>query len=279
MILEKTVDLIKQIYKIHKIVPPQITKVVIGLGYTGVEVTAYAYEPFLGLASTLQSILNTTNCSKISYAGKLTNQPISKLLNWSFESPSLKKIIGIATLNGVSQHILHIINPYKKSEELLKLLKVNEDSKVTFIGLIKPLIREIIKTTSLVTVIEDTLSVPPEFKNITFKPNIDQLKQKEISPDILFCTGTTLINNTFESILELFKKKARKIVLIGPTASMIPDILFDYGVDIVGGMEIFDSEATLKILQEGGGTKLFKKYGKKYNLMKERFDTNYKIQY
>ena len=50
---------------------------------------------------------------------------------------------------------------------------------------------------------------------------------------------------------------------------MIPDILFEKGVDIVGGMEIVDSEATLRVLQEGGGTKLFKRYGKKYNLIKK----------
>ncbi|MFW9827265.1 MAG: hypothetical protein ACFFEY_06740 [Candidatus Thorarchaeota archaeon] len=36
-----------------------MTKVVIGLGYTGVEVTGYAYEPFLGLASTLPNIITT----------------------------------------------------------------------------------------------------------------------------------------------------------------------------------------------------------------------------
>jgi len=271
MILEKTVDLVKQIYKIHKIMPPQITKVVIGVGYTGVEVTAYAYEPFLGLASTLQSILKTTNCSKIKFAGKLTDQPISKLLNWSFEPPSLKKIIGIATLNGVSQHILKILNPYKKFEEtdLLNLIEINKNTTITFIGLIKPLIREIYKITPSITVIDDNLSLSPEFKGIKLKHSIDQLDQEEISPDILFCTGTTLINNTIESILEVFKKKTRNIILVGPTASMIPDILFDYGVDIVGGIEIFDSKATLQVLQEGGGTKLFRKYGKKYNLIKD----------
>ena len=95
------------------------------------------------------------------------------------------------------------------------------------------------------------------------------LKDEETFTDILFCTGTTLINDTLENILEKYKRKARKIILIGPTASMIPDILFDYGVDIVGGIEIFDSETTIRVLQEGGGTKLFKKYGKKYNLLKE----------
>jgi len=270
MILEKTVDLAKQIYKIHKIIPPKITKVVIGLGYTGVEVTAYAYEPFLGLASTLSSIINRTDCSKIDFAGNLTEIPLRKVLNWSFGPPSIKKIIGIAALNGVSQHILRILNPYKNIEfTLLDFMEIDRDTKVIFIGLIKPLIRKVSKITQAITLIEDNIPIPSEFKCFKSKQGINQLETEDISTDILFCTGTTLINDTLEKILELFKNQARKIIVIGPSVSMIPDILFDYGVNVVGGMEIFDSETTLKVLQEGGGTKLFKKYGKKYNLIKD----------
>lgn len=270
MILEKTVELITQIYKIHKIIPPKVTKVVVGLGYTCVEVSAYAYEPFLGLASTLSSIVSNTDCSKINFAGELTNFSISELLNWSYEVPSLKKIIGIATLNSVSQHILKILNPYRKFKgNLVDLLNINEKTNVMFIGLMKPLIREISKLTRLITIVEDTLSISPEFKQFKFRHDINQIDVNELKTDVLFCSGTTIINNTLELILEKFERKAQNIIVIGPTASMIPDILFDYGVNIVGGMDIFDSKATLQIVQEGGGTKLFKKYGKKYNLIKE----------
>lgn len=269
MILEKTLSLVKQIYKNHKIALPKVTQVVVGLGYTGVEVTAYAYEPFIGLASTLSKIINNTDCSKINFAGNLTQIHLNDLLNWSIQTPSIKKIIGIATLNGVSQHILKIVNPYKKSEEsLLELIEVKKDTKITFIGLIKPLIRKISKLTQSIRIIEDTLLITPEFKHFECQKSYTQLEDEEITTDILICTGTTLVNNTLETILKKFKRKTDKIIILGPTASMIPDILFDYGVDIVGGMEIFDSKSTMKILQESGGTKLFKKYGKKYNLIK-----------
>ena len=270
MILEKTVSVIKQIYKIHRIIPPKITKVVVGLGYTCVEVSAYAYEPFLGLASTLPSVISKTNCSKINFAGELTNYSVSEILSWSYEAPSLKKIIGIAALNGVSQHVLKIINPYQKIESnLIDFFKINEKTTITFIGFIKPLIKEFSKISKLITIIEDSILISPEFKSFKFRHDINQIEDDEFFTDVLFCTGTTLINNTLEPILKKFKRKAQNIILIGPTASMIPDILFDYGVDIVSGMEIFDSNATIKVVQEGGGTKIFKKYGKKYNLIKE----------
>ncbi len=269
MILEKTVDLVKQTYKTHKILPPKVTKVVIGLGYTGVEVTAHDHEPFLGLASTLSSVINKTDCSKIDFAGKLTNIHLNELLTWSLEGPSIKKIIGIATLNGVSQHIFRILNPYKKIEgNLLDFIEIDEDTKVNFIGLIKPLIRKVGKITKAITLIEDNIPIPAEFEHFKSKQTMNQLEPEDISTDILFCTGTTLINDTLEKILEIFKNRTKKIIIIGPSVSMIPDILYNYGVNIVGGMEIIDSKTTLKVLQEGGGTKLFKKYGKKYNLIK-----------
>ncbi len=270
MILEKTVDLIQQIYKIHKIVPPKVTSVVIGLGYTGVEVSAHAFKPFLGLAATLPSIIKANDCSKINFAGSLTDKTLLELLNWSYEPPSLKKIIGIATLNAVSQHIFKMKNHYPKiMGDSYDYLDINQDTNITIIGLIKPLVQKLSEITQKITLIEDTIPISPEFSKFQIKNSIDQLNKKELYNDILFCTGTILINNTIEVILDLFKNKAGKILLIGPTASMIPDILFDYGVDIVGGMEIFDSEATLKVLQEGGGTKIFKQYGKKYNLYKK----------
>ena len=98
---------------------------------------------------------------------------------------------------------------------------------------------------------------------------MNQLEVGELPAEILFCTGTTLINNTLEDILNKFKRKVRKIIILGPSAGMLPDILFDYGIDIIGGMRIKNSDATLKVIQEGGGTRLFKQYGEKYNLMKE----------
>jgi uncharacterized protein (DUF4213/DUF364 family) len=269
MILEKTVKLIKQFYKIHEIVPPKITKVVVGLGYTGVEVSANSLEPVLGLASTLPSIVNITDCTKIEFAGSLTNRTLLELLNWSYELPSIKKIVGIAALNGASQHLLRVKTAYTTLKgDLIDQLKIKRDTKITVIGLMKPLVRKLSKYTKSITLVEDVISISPEFNQFNFKNNIEQLDDEDLFTDILFCTGTALINNTIDKILELFRNKARNIILIGPSASMIPDVLFDNGVKIVGGMEILDSEATLRVLQEGGGTKLFKQYGKKYNLIK-----------
>ncbi|MFX1478201.1 MAG: Rossmann-like domain-containing protein [Promethearchaeota archaeon] len=270
MLIEKTVEIVERFFKKREIMLPKVTKIVIGLGYTGVEINFKGYEPFLGLASTLSSIVNITDCSKIEFAGNLTNRTLTELLEWSYSPPSIKKIVGIATLNSLSQFIITIKNTYTKLKgDLLNYLSITKDTNVTVIGLIKPLIRKIQNLTNKITLIDDTIPISKEFSQLNFKRSIEQLEEEDFLTDILICTGTVLINDTFEQILTRFGKKTPKIIIIGPSASMIPDILFDNGVDIVGGMEIFDSKATLRVLQEGGGTKIFKQYGKKYNLIKK----------
>ena len=269
MILEKTLELLLQIYRYHKILPPKVSKVVVGLGYTGVELTAYAYEPFVGVAQTLPRVNHNKDCSKMNFAGKLTEKPFTEILNWSLKPPSLQKTIGIATLNAASQHILAVNNPYTDlKEELIDYLKINKKTRISFIGFIVPMIEKIKKITKDITVVDDNPISKTLSNEFNIKSSINQLNEQELKVDILFCTGTSILNDTLEDIISAFKKNANYIVIIGPTASFIPDILFDYGVDIVGGMKILDSEATLKILQEGGGTRIFKKYSRKYHFIK-----------
>ena len=270
MILKNTVELVLDIYKYRKILPPKVSKVILGLGYTGVQLISYAYDPFLGLASTLSNIIQSTNCTKIDFAGNLTDKSFKELMSWSYQPPSLEKIIGIATLNAASQHILAVKNPYKKIEgNLLDFLKIKEETRITFIGFMKPMIRNVLSTTKFIKIIDNNPVIKRTYHDIPILNNIDDLKESDLATDILFCTGTSLINNTLERILSVFRKQAILIVLIGPTISFLPDILFDKGVDIVGGMNMIDSESTIKVLQEGGGTKLFKKYGRKYNFVKQ----------
>ena len=240
------------------------------MGYTGVELISYVYDPFLGLTSTLPNIIQSTNCTKIDFAGKLTNKSFKELMSWSFQPPSLEKIIGIATLNAASQHILAVKTPYKEIEgDLVDFLKIKQDTKILFIGFMKPMIRKVLNKTKFINIIDNNPLIKNSYQNITILNDIDDLEESDLSVDILFCTGTSLINNTLERILSEFRKKAKCIILIGPTISFLPDILFDKGVDVVGGMTITNSGSTIKVLQEGGGTKYFKKYGRKYNFIKQ----------
>ncbi|MFO7797970.1 MAG: Rossmann-like domain-containing protein [Promethearchaeati archaeon] len=271
MIIEKTIEKITEKLDESKVTPPKVSKVVIGLGYTGVELNFSGVPPQLGVAFTLPELLQNKACSKINYAGKLTEKKAQELLNWAKNEPSLEKVIGIATLNAFSQYILQSkTSEYKfLNKDLRKYLGLNNHTRVTFIGLIEPMIRQFSKITKNILIIEKNLEFSQFFENFKLLRSIDKISQDDLDTDILICTGTSIINDTLEKIIDTFRNKASFIALIGPTASMIPDIFFEYGIDLIGGMKFKNSEASFRVLQEAGGTKFFKKYAIKYNLVSD----------
>ena len=69
--------------------------------------------------------------------------------------------------------------------------------------------------------------------------------------DLLIITGVTLLNHTLEWILERARPDT-EIALMGPTASMLPDPLFDRGVNMVGGVRVKKPDELLDLLAMGG---------------------------
>ena len=64
-------------------------------------------------------------------------------------------------------------------------------------------------------------------------------------------TGTTLLFHSLEPILACAKPGA-KVVIVGPTASMLPDAFFRRGVSVMGGDLVTRPDDLLDILSEGG---------------------------
>jgi hypothetical protein len=60
----------------------------------------------------------------------------------------------------------------------------------------------------------------------------------EIVPqaDVLVITGTTLVNDTLGDLIALARPSAR-IVVVGPTVTLVPDAFFGRRCDILGGRE------------------------------------------
>ena len=78
-------------------------------------------------------------------------------------------------------------------------------------------------------------------------------RASEVVPraDLLVVTGTTVLNGSLSGLLAMAKPDAR-IVVAGPTASMLPDAFFDRGVDVLGGILVTRPDELLDLLAEGG---------------------------
>jgi uncharacterized protein (DUF4213/DUF364 family) len=81
----------------------------------------------------------------------------------------------------------------------------------------------------------------------------------EIIPqaDVVAITGTSLINHTFEELMGLCRPGAFVLVL-GPTAPLSP-VLFDYGVDVISGTLVTDSETVLRYVSQGASFRQIKR--------------------
>ncbi|MEJ2102603.1 MAG: DUF364 domain-containing protein [Desulfobacterales bacterium] len=79
----------------------------------------------------------------------------------------------------------------------------------------------------------------------------DQSEETIATADVLIVTGVTLVNHTLEEILKVARQDA-EIAVIGPTASMLPDVLFEHGVRVMGGVWVKKPDELLDVLAAGG---------------------------
>lgn len=98
----------------------------------------------------------------------------------------------------------------------------------------------------------------PEVKNLWVfekKPQGDDLDESLMDtylPDcqVLVITAQSLTNNTLGQILDLAPKAFK--ILLGPSAPL-STLLFDYGIDVIGGVKIINSDLVYQYIIQGAG--------------------------
>lgn len=216
------------------------------------------------------SIFNQDPIEKCSYIGSdpsLKNIEIDKILQFATSLDNgLERVIGISTLNALSQLIL------KRDLKLYQVLfntnphehlKFHSKDRVVLIGKIPGFYREIRPMVRETIIIDHSLSNT----NLPYVKNPDTTQEYLSQADIAIITGSAIANNTLGTLLK-WCKCAREIVVVGPSAGMVPGPLFDRGVTILSSMRVLEPDRVLQKIKEGEGTPQFKKYCQKYNIIK-----------
>ncbi len=208
----------------------------------------------------------TATCTVFKEPGELHQTSATDLADMVLSDDSLERAVGLAGVNALSQLIIASKHEdYHRSTDLdtLKYLPLKKDSKVGMVGRIGPFISFLAKNSAGVTIIDDNpaLTEGSLGKNVKLSRKIEDVEDS----DILIITGSTVIEH---SLIEPLKAASNAVfrMVVGPTASWIPDVAFQLGIDAVSGMTFIDIEKAFRSIMEGGGTRYFSKYAEKYTI-------------
>jgi uncharacterized protein (DUF4213/DUF364 family) len=230
-------------------------RVTIGIFFTGVKLSnGFGGICFTPIKEIPEAVCCPSSAKAMPSSGKLKGRKVPTILKEMSQGNPLKKAIGIATMNALSSAYWECCPPYeyviKRGFDAFDDLQLAEDAHVTVIGALVPILKALKKRGKPFSILEKDIRTLKE-EELEFYVPLEKADAAIRRADVLVITGTTLINDTLEGILKNAKKNAN-IMVVGPTASMLPDAFFSRGVSSIGGIIVNKPDELLDILAEGG---------------------------
>ena len=232
-----------------------IERLVVGLFFTGVKLSNGAggicFSPIKDIP---EAVCCPSSAGRAFDPTKTRGMKAEDALSALSSPEPIKTAVSIATLNALSATCWEggLKGDYslKMNMDAQDAVRIPEGSSVAVIGAIVPMLRELKRRGGTWWVIEQDSRT---LKSDEMEHFIPAEKSQEVirKANVLIITGVTLINHTLESILEEAQPGA-EIAVIGPTASMLPEPLFERGVTVVGGVWVKRADDLLEVLAAGG---------------------------
>ncbi|MDD2212544.1 MAG: DUF364 domain-containing protein [Clostridia bacterium] len=232
-----------------------VERVVIGLFYTGIKLSngdgGICFTPVKAIP---EAVCCPSSARAMPASGKLKGKSAAFFLDEMFSNKPLKKALGIAVLNALSSTCWRLTPPHNYLIELgldpLDKVTIPDESNVAVVGALAPYLKMLKKRSKPFSILElDTKTLKPD--EMAFYTPPEKAPEKISNADLLIITGTTLINDTLENILS-YTKPGTETIVVGPTASMLPNAFFRRGVRMIGGIMVTDPDGLLDVLVEAG---------------------------
>jgi uncharacterized protein len=241
-----------------------IEKAIVGLFFTGVKLSNGAgglcYTPIKEIP---QAVCCPSSAGRIFNPEKINGLPVNEATAGLTSTEPIKTAVAIATLNALSQTCWQkgVTGNYTISHHMdaQDAVKMPVEKSVAVVGAFIPTLQALKARGGTWWVIEQEPKTLKEDEMSHYVP-AEQSTEVIGKADVLIVTGVTLINHTLEGILSDAKPDA-DIAVMGPTASALPEPLFERGVRIVGGVMVTNPDRLLEIISCGGsGYHFFDKY-------------------
>jgi len=232
-----------------------VERAVVGLFFTGVELSnGIAGACATPIKAIPEAVCCPTSAMAMPFPGKLNGRPAFDLAKEAFGDHGIRRAIGIAAMNALADTCWHH-RPHPETELRLGIdafdaTEMRPGDQVVIVGAFVPFLRQLKRRHQPFLVLEqDPATLKPE--ELPFFRPAEQASSVVPEADVLLITGTTLINDTLEELLQLAKPAAR-VTMVGPTVSLLPDALLRRGADILGTVRITAPDEFLETLAEGG---------------------------
>ncbi len=195
------------------------------------------WSRYFGMASTIAPESNMSKAGGCKRPLRLSDMSAKELAQLaSSKKNSLHASVGMAAINSL---LLPAPQGVTEGNAFDLILEKSRGKRITVVGHF-PFVDKLRKTASHVSVLE--LNPREGDLPASEAPNVIP------KSDIVALTGTTLINHTIDDLLRLAKDAY--VVMLGPSTPLSP-VLFDYGVDVLGGISVEDPEETRRCISEG----------------------------
>lgn len=268
MLIDQTIKYLNQNYR-GRFTDLKITEVRAGIFLSAIKLS----DGSIGISSTIPTPDSELHCKKENRdfgdftPGQFTGKKVTALLETGKKS-ALIQSLKVAALNAISSKIIASSN-YKilKNTDPIDLIDLGSSKTITLVGAFPSYIQKISQTKNKLFVLEFNEDALDEDYRMHYVP-AERFHAVIPVSDIVIITGSTLVNNTFERLLDT-TIPGSEVIITGPSSSFIPDLLFEKGISMIGSIRITDPETALRVVCEGGtGYHLFRYCAEKICILK-----------
>ena len=159
----------------------------------------------------------------------------------------IRRTLGFAAANALSRTVMERMGfAPPRAIDSIGGIDPQAGDHVGMVGLFTPLLKQVTAAGAQLTVIELNPDYAGHYDG--YRVTLDAAALEDCNK--VLSTSTILLNHTVDDMLA-HCRKARRIVLIGPSAGCLPEPLFARGVTVVGGSWITDRAGFIDALRRG----------------------------
>ena len=253
-ILRETIAAIRQILG-AELDTITVERVVIGVFFTGVKLSNGLGGACATPVKTIpEAVCCPSSAMAMPFPGRLRGRRAIDLLKETGAASGIRRAVGIAVMNALAD-LCWDRRPLPDLElcwgvDAFDATEIRPGDRVVVVGSFVPFLRALKRRGVDYLVLEnDPATLKPD--ELPFFRPAEQADAILPTADVALITGTTLVNDTLDSLLGLLRLDAR-VTLAGLTVSLLPDAFLRRGVDVLGVVRVTAADDFLDVLAEGG---------------------------